>query len=85
MATIFISQDELNDFEDEQPTQPMLLMTVQKQINSSSSVAAFIARGQELQREAETVKQHWTERLGKALDSYQVNMGPGWAGRVAHK
>ena len=84
MATIIITEEQYDDFLSEEPTNPLMLLTVEKQINAATSVSAFTARAQELEQEYADVRQHWTERLENELDVVQVmDIGNGWAGMMA--
>jgi len=78
MATIFVTEQDIEEFDSEQPTEPdaIMLLTVEEQVNGATSVRQMAAR---------VVKPHWTETLSRQLDSAPINndRGPGWAGRVA--
>lgn len=73
MKTIDISREEIMeidpDFFEEEDTQPMLLMTVQDQLNASTSVAGFTARARAV---APAQEMHWTDRLELELDGVDL-------------
>jgi hypothetical protein len=77
MATVFVSQSELDEFEEECPTVPDgrvgAFLTLEDQLNGAASVRQMAAR---------TVP-HWTDRLARSLDRAPVTNDPGWAGRTA--
>lgn len=57
---IELSAGDIIEFADEDDTEPMLLMSVQEQVNAAHSVAAFTERAERM---------HWTERLDMSLDT----------------
>ncbi len=69
MATFHISEDEANDFEDELPTKPIVIMRVEKQLNTSQSIARFAAALEDRGYHSPKPKQTWFERLSFELES----------------
>jgi hypothetical protein len=98
---VHVTMDEYLEFLDEQPTGQWVLPTkeAETQLNQAITVAAkpvnnslssFAASA----KQAGYRKPHWTERLQAELDGAKVDVketslvldvGPGWAGRVATK
>lgn len=76
MAIITISDEEARelmdmDFLDEEDTEPLLLMTVQEQLNSAESVAGFTAHAFAL-RPVPAEDMSWTDRLDLELDDVDL-------------
>ncbi len=69
MATVYMSQSDIDEFEDEADTTPDFLVTVQDQLNAAESVASFNARARADQRGE---RPHWTERLDSELEGIDV-------------
>ena len=67
MATTFISQDDFDDFMEECDTDPFILLTVEKQINSATSLVSFAAAARAKAPANEPT--HWTEQLLNELES----------------
>lgn len=99
MAITHITLEEYTEWCDEQPTGQWVppAKEVETQLNQAVTVAAkpvnnslssFATSAKQSGYRRKTDKPHWTERLSTELESARVDsldVGPGWAGRVATK